>query len=123
MFLSAKTIFEDPTKSNISLLFRAETNIPRMWSQRFLRNVRLMDQTPQDTGALRRSIITYSSGGEANIGWRSAYARAQEYGGHDYPGQYSNYTKAGTGPFFGRNAYARTLSELPSIVRETGLIK
>lgn len=121
MFLSTKVYFDDNTVHNSRLLFRAETDIPQEWLRRFRKNV--VDLTPKDSGALRRSIITQAIGSRANVSWRVPYARAQEYGGHDYPGQYKNYTTPGTGPYFGRTAFQMTNREMPQILRELGLTK
>lgn len=121
MYLSAKTFFDDKTPANTRLLFRAETQMPVEWLKRFRKNV--VSLTPRDSAALRRNIITQAQGGQASVGWRVSYARAQEYGGHDYPGQYKNYTTPGTGPHFGRTAFQKTQREMPAVIRELGLTK
>lgn len=121
MRISARAFFDDKTADNNRLLFRAQTALPEEWLKRFRKNVVAI--TPKDSGALRRSIITQAIGTEANVGWRLPYARAQEYGGHDYPGQYKTYTTPGTGPYFGRSAWQKTNREIPQIIRELGLTK
>lgn len=122
MFISAKAFFnESAMRHNNRLLFRAQTALPEEWLKRFRKNV--VDMTPKESGALRRSIITQAIGTEANVSWRMPYARAQEYGGHDYPGQYRVYTTPGTGPHFGRKAFQKTNREMPQLLRELGLTK
>lgn len=121
MFVSAKAFFKDGTKANNRLLFRAKTELPREWIKRYRKNVVAM--TPKKSSRLRRSIITQSMNGKAEISWRAPYARAQEYGGHDKPGQYKKYTTAGTGRYFGRKAFQMTNKEMPQVVRGLGLTK
>ena len=122
MFISAKAFFDESAmRHNSLLLFRAQTSMPEEWLKRFRKNV--VSITPKESGALRRSIITQALGKEANVSWRMPYARAQEYGGHDFPGQYTNYTTPGTGPYFGRTAWQKTNREIPAILRELGLTK
>jgi hypothetical protein len=141
MFLTAKAFFQDNTQNNKRVLIRAETEIPAEFVKRFKKNV--VKITPMKTGALRRSIITQSLGGRAEISWRSPYAKVQHEGGHTVsepvrglnpntgkystikPGfyRYRNYTTAGTGPRFGTRAYQATQAEMPAVLRELGLTK
>lgn len=139
MFLSAKTFFEDHTAGNNMLLIRGATMLPAEFIRIYKKNV--VKITPMKSGALRRSIITQSLGNEANISWRSAYAGAQNEGGHTVaetrrvnidgrfvtlkPGfyRYRKYTTAGTGPHFANIAYQETVREMPAAARALGLIK
>lgn len=138
MFISAKAYFDDKTPLNDRLLIRAETEIPAEWAKRYRKNV--VQITPRKTGALRRSIITQVVSGRAQIGWRSAYAAAQNQGGHTVPRpvsgpnrrdggfatiapgfyRYRRYTTPGTGPRFASIAFRKTNEELPLIYREVG---
>jgi len=141
MFLSAKAFFDDHTQSNIRLLIRAETALPVEFVKRYKKNVAKI--TPKKTGALRRSIITQITGSQANISWRSPYAKAQNEGGHTVPRKvtgpnkrdggfgvimpltyrYTRYTTAGTGPKFATRAFMTTNNEMQSVLRELGLTK
>jgi phage gpG-like protein len=127
MFISAKAFFEDNSANNKVLIKQAETAIPAAWVKLFKKNV--VDLTPKKTGALRRSIITQSMGTRAQIGWRSAYAGAQEQGYHTSRSgkkavyQLPNYTTPGTGPHFARDAFRATSRQMPAVLRELGLTK
>lgn len=121
------------------LLIRSQTEIPAEFIRRYKRNV--VKITPMKSGALRRSIITQQLGNTANISWRSAYAGAQNEGRHTVtakrivsidgrfvtlmPGvyRYSKYTTPGTGPHFANIAFQATQGEMPSALRELGLVK
>lgn len=139
MFLSAQAFFENSIPDFNRLLIRAEADMPAEWLRRFRKNV--IPLTPLKTGALRRSIITRQLGGTAEVSWRAPYALAQNEGGHTVPRsvkginpatgrgstiaagyyRYRKYTTPGTGPHYANEAYVRTNSELPQIVRELGL--
>lgn len=145
MFLKTQAFFENSIPGNNALLIRAETELPAAFIRRYKANV--IPLTPARSGALRRSIITRQVGNTAEVSWRSPYAGAQNqgyhtdrsvhfapakgYGSNDQgfmtsPGTrhyYRHYTTAGTGPHFANTAYKRTVSEIPSIIREMGLIK
>lgn len=141
MFLSASAFFQDGTANNTRLLIRAETAIPMEYIKRYKKNV--VSITPMKTGALRRSIITQAVGNQGNISWRSAYAKAQNEGGHTVPRRvrgtnkrdggfgiimpgsyrYSRYTTPGTGSHFANLAYQKTNAEMPEVLRELGLTK
>lgn len=139
MFLSAKTFFDDNTENNVRLLISAKETIPAEFVKRYKKNV--VKITPKKTGALRRSIITQQVGNTANISWRSAYAGAQNVGGHIVaerrrinidgrfvtlmPGyyRYKHYTTPGTGPRFAQIAFEETQKEMPAVLRELGLTK
>ncbi len=138
MFLSAKAFFNSSGLDYTRTLYRrAETQLPEEFVKAYKRNVVAI--TPRKTGALRRSIITYTSGGRAEIAWRAPYAKAQDDGGHTItekrvvnidgqfvtlkPGfyRYSNYTTPGTGPNYATTAFMATQSQMPAVYRELGL--
>lgn len=141
MFISAKAFFQDGTANNTRLLIRAETAIPTEYIARYKKNV--VSITPMKTGALRRSIITQVMGNQANISWRSPYAKVQNEGGHTVPRmvrgtnkrdggfgiimpgyyKYSRYTTPGTGPHFANIAFQKTNADMPAVLRELGLTK
>lgn len=141
MFISAKAFFDKNIDYNITLLRRAETAIPEEFVRLYKKNV--VKITPKRTGALRRSIITQALGNTAQIAWRSAYAKAQDEGGHTQrnkvkginsktgkggtimpgPYRYSNYTDKRTGPHFARIAFQATTEQMPEAYRRLGLIK
>lgn len=139
MFISAKAYFDNKIDYNITLLRRAETALPEEFVRLYKRNVVAI--TPRKTGALRRSIITQALGNRASISWRSAYAKAQDDGGHTQshtvkginqrdgkggtimPGsyRYRNYTTPGTGPHFATIAFKATAAMMPAVYRQLGL--
>lgn len=139
MFLKTQAFFENAIPGNNALLIRAETAIPAEFVSRYKKNVLAL--TPRKSGALRRSIITQQLGGTAEISWRSAYAIPQNQGFHTVatkrvvnidghfvtlqPGvyRYRKYTTPGTGPHFANIAYQKTVSEMPAVIRELGLVK
>ena len=121
MFLSTKAFFENNTASNVLLIKQAETALPKEFIRLFKKNV--VDNTPKKSSALRRSIITQALGSRAQIGWRSAYAAAQEKGSHAGSASYSNYTTDDTGAGFAKDAFAKTTREMPAVLRELGLTK
>lgn len=139
MFLSAKAFFDNHIPGNNMLLIRSETMIPAEFVRRYKKNV--VKLTPMKSGALRRSIITQQLGNTASISWRSAYAGAQNEGGHTVsekrvvnidgqfvtlqPGfyRYRKYTTGGTGPHFANIAFQQTQKEMPEVMRELGLTK
>ncbi len=139
MFLSTAAFFENHIPGNNMLLIRAETALPAEFVKRYKANAVAI--TPRKTGALRRSIITQQLGASAQVSWRSAYAGAQNQGFHTVtsrrvvnidgrfvtlmPGihRYSRYTTPGTGAHFANIAYAKTVDEMPAVIRELGLTK
>lgn len=139
MILSAKAYFDDRTVHNTRLLIRAETALPMEFVRRYRKNV--IPLTPKKTSALRRSIITRTMANRGEVGWRSEYAQPQNQGYHTitekrvvnidgrfvtlHPGvyHYRHYTTPGTGPHFANIAYTKTLSEMPAVLRELGLVK
>lgn len=116
MFLSAKAFFKDNSASQILLVKQAETEIPAEFVRLYKKNV--VGKTPMKTGALRRSIITQAIGSRAQIGWRSAYAGAQEAGQHAGSGPYKNYTTPGTGPHFARDAFSATSRDMVAVLNK-----
>jgi len=120
VFISAKAYFSNKIDYNKTVLIRAETALPQEFIRIYKKNVVAI--TPKKTGALRRSIITQASGNQANISWRSRYARAQNEGGHN-GAVYRNYTTPGTGAHFANIAYKKTMAQMPAVVRELGLTK
>lgn len=100
--------------------------------------------TPMRSGALRRSIITRSTKGRAEIGYRSNYAFQQNRGWHyqthyvkgwnmrDNDGYstikpgihvYRKYTTMGTGKLFVEYAVRDTKAEFPDVLRQKGFGK
>lgn len=120
MFLSAKVFFQDNTANDKMLIKQAETAIPQEFVSLYKRNV--VNLTPRDSGALRRSIITQAIGTRAQIGWRSAYAKIQNQP-EDYGVVYKNYTTAGTGSHFAEKAFRTTTAQMPQVLRQLGLTK
>lgn len=122
MFISAKAYFNNQTPEFTRLLIRASTALPYEFAKRYRKNV--VKITPMKSGALRRSIITQVTDGQADIGWRSRYAYSQNVGRHPLTGEpYKNYTTPGTGPGFASKAYKQTMAEMPAVLRELGLTK
>ena len=121
MFISAKAFFKDNTANNKVLIKQVETAIPVEWLKLFRANV--VNITPIETAALRRSIITQALGNRGRVGWRSAYAGAHEKGSHRGSKQYENYSRAGTGAGFAKRAFRLTQEQMPSKLKQLGLIK
>lgn len=128
MQLSAKAYFKDASSNNKKILIRSTTEVPRAWLIEFRKGARgaASPSTPLRDGALRRSIVTQMSDGHGEVGWRSAYAAAQNVGYHTRNGKriyYRKYTTAGTGKGFARAAFQYANSKLPQIARQTGLTR
>ncbi len=122
MFISANAYFNNKVPEFTRLLIRANTALPHEFVKRYRKNV--VNITPKKSSALRRSIITRVTDGQADISWRSKYAYTQNLGRHPQTGlPYRNYTTPGTGPGFGSKAYKQTMAEMPSVLRELGLTK
>lgn len=68
--------------------------------------------TPKDTGDLRSNVTKNVIGRQGIISWRMNYAIYQE------ENQYTNYTTAGTGPNFAKNAVAETLDNADEFFRK-----
>lgn len=140
MILSASGFFD--ARRRISemgeLIARVDTVVPAEYVKLYKKNV--IPFTPRQSGALRRSIITRSSKGIAEIGYRSQYAAVQERGFHTQthsvrgwnqrdggystikPGRYlySKYTTPGTGKGFFAKGKQKTDKEFPAKLRTLG---
>jgi hypothetical protein len=120
--MSAKAVFDDHLAANELLITEAATNLPRMFTVQFRKNV--IPFTPKKTGALRRSIVTQAIGHTAKIAWRLPYAVDQNLGVDQTTGRaYKRWTTPGTGPGFKDKALALTIRQLDPMFREVGLTK
>jgi len=138
--MSAKAFFKSGDLDKTRILYRrAETDLPDEFIRMYKKNV--VSITPKKSGALRRSIITQSTGNRAEIAWRLPYAIPQDEGGHTVterrkvrigdrwvtlaPGKYRyhRYTTPGTGPGFATKAFIATNEQMPEAYRRLGLTK
>lgn len=118
--LSAKAVFDDKMAANELLITEAASNVAPAFARRYRQNV--VNFTPKKTGALRRSIVTQTTGHMAKIGWRLPYAIDQNLGVDQKTGRvYRHWTTEGTGPGFKDKALALTMQQLDPIFREVGL--
>lgn len=140
MILSASGFFD--ARRRISemgeLIARVDTVVPAEYVKLYKQNV--IPYTPKRTSALRRSVITRSSKGVAEIGYRVPYAVVQNRGYHSQthtvrgwnqrdggfgtikPGRYvySRYTTPGTGSQFFAKGKQKTDKEFPAKLRILG---
>lgn len=118
--MSAKAVFDDKLAADELLITEAASNLPRMFTVQYRRNV--LPLTPRKTGALRRSIVTQAIGHTAKIAWRLDYAIDQNLGVDQKTGTvYKHWTTPGTGPGFKDKALALTIRQLDPMFREVGL--
>jgi hypothetical protein len=118
--ISAKAVFDDHLAADELLITEAATNLPKMFTTQYRRNV--LPLTPRKTGALRRSIVTQAIGHTAKIAWRLDYAIDQNLGVDQKTGRvYRHWTTPGTGPGFKDKALALTIRQLDPMFREVGL--
>lgn len=73
--------------------------------------------TPKKTGRLRMDVIKQVLGLKGKIKWGKGYAAYQE------EKQFKNYTTAGTGPNFAKNAIKQAVGNVAKIASRSGLIK
>lgn len=80
-------------------------------------------QTPLKSHQLRASIKTPAQGTKQRIIWDQPYAQYQERGmRYDGTHQIKNYTTAGTGPWFAKNAVKKSLKKLPNYFAEASQV-
>jgi hypothetical protein len=72
--------------------------------------------TPKKTGDLRNRVVKSVLGLKGKIQWQTNYAIYQE------KKKFKNYTTAGTGPNFARNAVEAVASKADTIMKSIGLI-
>lgn len=72
-------------------------------------------KTPKRSGRLRGNVLKQVLGLNGKIVWKQDYAVYQE------EKQHRNYTTAGTGPHFAKDAVHKAASNTPAIARRVGL--